>query len=300
MLRRMTSDANASEQDAERIGPTAHYTAYVWHRLGMPYAEHFATRQGAALYWGFFALGEWMTRLSPQVPSMREYLEYRHRLMEAVVDSLAPGCVVELGAGLTRRAVTWAADRGVPGIEFDLPGMASIKRRRVSELPPVVRAAMGSRHEVHDADVLDLGFAHTLAERVQGHGRPVVVAEGLLSYFDEGPRCEVLAAVAAGLRQAGGGTLVADLHTKVAQRKVGGSIRALRGAIRVLTRRRRALDPFANLDSLGQALRQAGFDGYEEVRPESHYDTQPRLARLRSPVHVIVAHVGDGGVTTLS
>ncbi|MEM7156474.1 MAG: class I SAM-dependent methyltransferase [Myxococcota bacterium] len=296
----MTSDASLSEQDAERIGPTAHYTAYVWHRLGLPHAEHFSTRQGAVLYWGFFALGEWMTRLSPRVPSMREYLEYRHRLMEAVVDSLEPGCVVELGAGLTRRAVTWAADRGVPGIEFDLPSMASIKRRRIAQLPASMRTSMGSRHEVHDADVLDPAFSSELAARIRGNDRPVVVAEGLLSYFDPGPRCEVLASVAAGLREAGGGMLVADLHTKVAQQRVGGPVKALRGAIRVLTRRRRALDPFADLDALGRALREAGFDGYEEVRPESHYGTQPRLARLRSPVHIIVAHVGSSAEPTLS
>lgn len=115
-------------QQAERIGPTAHYTAYVWRRLGLPHAEHLATRQGAVLYWGFFALGEWATRLSPSVPSMREFLEYRHRLIDAVVDEWRPGCVVELGAGLTPRAVRWAADRGVPGIELDLPAMARAKQ----------------------------------------------------------------------------------------------------------------------------------------------------------------------------
>ena len=42
-----------------RIGPTAHYTGYVWQRLGMPHAELFSTKTGAVLYLGFFALGEW-------------------------------------------------------------------------------------------------------------------------------------------------------------------------------------------------------------------------------------------------
>src|SRR5512134_2286550 len=130
--------------DAERIGPTAHYTAYVWHRAGLPHAEHFATRQGAVLYWGFFALGEWATRLSPRVPSMRQYLEYRHRLIDAVVARQQPGCVLELGAGLTRRAVTWAADRGVPAIELDLPAMAAVKRERLRQAPAALRERLRS------------------------------------------------------------------------------------------------------------------------------------------------------------
>ena len=70
----------------ERIGPTAHYTAYVWHRLRLPYARHFKTRTGRVLYWGFFALGEWTTRVLPELPSMKGYLAYRHRLIEAGVD----------------------------------------------------------------------------------------------------------------------------------------------------------------------------------------------------------------------
>lgn len=277
--------------DAERIGPTAHYTAYVWRRAGLPHAEHFSTRQGAVLYWGFFALGEWATRLSPAVPSMREYLEYRHRLIDAVVTNLRPGCVVELGAGLTRRAVTWAADHGVPSLELDLPGMAEIKRRRLARAPASLQQRLAEHHAVHDVDVLDPGFPQQLATLLQGHARPVVIAEGLLSYFDLGPRCRVLVGVAEALRQAGGGHLVCDLHTAAAQAEVGWATHALRAAIRGLTRRRRALDPFADRPALHEAFAAAGFDACEEERPEDHVHAEPRLARLRSPAHVIVARV---------
>lgn len=280
--------------DHERIGPTAHYTAYVWHRLGLPYAKHFATRQGAVLYWGFFALGEWTTRVLPAVPSMREYLEYRHRLIDAAVQRLRPGCVVELGAGLTRRALTWALDHQVAAREVDLPAMAQRKRDELAALPHALSLRLAGVHEIHDGDVTAPEFGTRLAAMIGEHGehgRPVVVAEGLLSYFDPQPRRAVLHEIADGLRQAGGGVLICDLHTAAAQAEVGAATHVLRATIGLLTRRKRALDPFADWDALRGAFEQAGFDTCDEVRPADYVDMQPRLARLHSPAHVIIACV---------
>jgi len=276
----------------ERIGPTAHYTAYVWYRAGLPHAEHFVTREGAVLYWGFFALGEWLTRVSPAVPSMREYLEVRHRLIDAVVEERRPGCVVELGAGLTRRAVTWAADRGVPSVEVDLPHMVEAKRRGLARAPAELRARLRGRHTVTAVDVLGPRFGPRLAELIAGRPRPVVIAEGLLSYFDASERAGVLAAVARALREAGGGTLVCNLHTATEQARVGRAARVLRLAIRGLTGHRRALDPFADAAELRRAFARAGFDGVHEASPQAYVHRQPRLARLRSAGLVVVAEVG--------
>ncbi|MFK7991610.1 MAG: hypothetical protein AB8I08_36675, partial [Sandaracinaceae bacterium] len=66
----------------DKIAPTAHYTAYVWHRLGLPHARWFATPKGAAMFWAFRALGEGLGTLHPRVPSMTQYLEMRHRAIE--------------------------------------------------------------------------------------------------------------------------------------------------------------------------------------------------------------------------
>ena len=92
----------------EQIGPTAHYTAYAWHRLGLPYAQYFVTPTGAALYWGFRMTGEWAMDLSPRVPNMLEYLGYRHLMIESALKRIEPDTVVEIGAGLSRRGTTWA------------------------------------------------------------------------------------------------------------------------------------------------------------------------------------------------
>ncbi len=280
----------ATDDDA-RLGPTAHYTAYVWRRAGLRYAEHFSTWQGAVLYWGFFALGEWATRLSPSVPSMREYLEYRHRMIDSVVFGLRPGFLVELGAGLTRRAVTWAVDHEVPCLELDLPAMARLKQQRLAEVPEPLRRPLESRHAVHEIDALAPEFSERLAAWLRGRDRPVVVAEGLLNYFDEASRRQILASIATALRTAGGGVLVCEVHTKAAQARVGRAMQVLRAVQRGLTRRRHASDAFADLDGVHEAFLAAGFDACRQEHAADHADTEPRLARLRSPVHVMVARV---------
>lgn len=275
--------------DAERIGPTAHYTGYVWRRLKLPHADLFSTRTGAVLYWGFFALGEWTTRLVPGVPSMRQYLEYRHRLIDAVVDELQPHPIVEIGAGLTRRAVTWAADRDTVAIEFDLPAMAQLKRDALARAPGPVREALGDRHRILDADLLDPAFVDAFADAVGQGGRPVVIAEGVLSYFDPAGRARLLTHVAEGLGRVGGGTFVCDCHTAQAQAEVGVAAKVLRTAIRGVTRRRRALDPFADRWALHRGFAEAGFSDSEVVEPAAYEAREPRLRGLHSPAHVVVA-----------
>lgn len=274
----------------ERIGPTAHYTAYVWHRLRLPYAEHFKTRTGRILYWGFFALGEWTTRVVPDLPSMKSYLAYRHRLIEAVVEEEAPDRLVEVGAGLSRRAVTWAADRGVSTFELDLPAMAGAKRRLLSRVPQL-QERMGGRHTIEEVDVTSPDFAMRLAAMLDGASRPVVVAEGLLSYLAPPLRARMLAGVAQGLRAAGGGLLVCDAQTAAAQAEVGRAAAVLRTAIRILTRRGRALSGFADAADLEASLQDAGFDEVAIVQATDHVARDPQLAGLHSPASVVAARV---------
>ncbi|MFO0635640.1 MAG: class I SAM-dependent methyltransferase [Nannocystaceae bacterium] len=281
----------AAAHDAERIGPTAHYTAYVWHRLGLPYARHLATRQGAVLYWGFFALGEWTTRVVPGVPTMRGYLAYRHLLIDALVESLGPDRLVELGAGLTPRTLQWALDRGVAAVDIDLAPMIAVKRAALERLPSPLRDRAAATLTLVAADVLAPDFERTLAEQLADARTPVVVAEGLASYFDLPARVQLFATVAAALRRRGGGHFVVDLHTADAQAHVGGATTVLRQAIRMLTRRRHALDPFPDQAALRAALLQAGFADARRLQPQDWVARAPALARLRSPAHVVHAWV---------
>ncbi len=273
----------------ERIGPTAHYTAYVWRAAGFERAELFSTWQGAALYWGFFAAGEWATRLSPSTPSMRVYLEYRHRLIDAVVAEHRPDVVVELGAGLTRRAVAWALDEHVRGLEYDLPEMAARKRKALASAPAEVRSALAGQHQVEAANVVEPAFAKTLLDALRDAQRPVVVAEGLLSYLAPSEREQLYMSVAGALGP--GGLFVCDLHTQAGQVSVGIAASILRTAIRTLTRRRNALDPYADESDVRGVMEDAGLSCVSFVDPAEHYAAQPKLRRLHSPTHVVTAGV---------
>ncbi|MGH1339946.1 MAG: class I SAM-dependent methyltransferase [Nannocystales bacterium] len=271
----------------DRIGPTAHYTAYVWRVAGFERAELFSTWQGAALYWGFFAAGEWTSRLSASTPSMRVYLEYRHRLIDAVVKQHRPDVVVELGSGLTRRAVSWVLDDGIRGLEFDLPDMAARKRAAVSSAPAQVRRALEGRHRVEAANVVEPGFAKTLLDALHDAKRPVVVAEGLLSYLAGHERAQLYASVAGALGP--DGLFVSDLHTRAGQASVGTAASVLRTAIRAVTRRRNALDPYEDEADVRRVMESAGLARVSFVDPREHYAAQPQLRRLHSPTHVVTA-----------
>jgi O-methyltransferase involved in polyketide biosynthesis len=287
----MTADDRAARHDTPRIGPTAHYTAYVWHRLGLPYADHLATRTGAILYWGFFALGEWTTRVLPGAPTMQDYLAYRHLLIDALVDDLDPDCLVELGAGLTPRTLHWSLDRGIATVDIDLPEMIEVKRAALRRLPRSLGETLGRSHRLLALDVLAPRFADELVDVIAGASRPVVVAEGLVSYFDPPARQAAFAAVAEALSRAGGGAFVVDLHTATSQAQMRGAITVLRSAIRGLTRRKRALDPFADTAAYERALAEAGFGGCRELSASDWIRARPQLATLRSPAHIVHAWV---------
>lgn len=274
----------SNERDA-RIAPTAHYTAYVWHRLGLPHAELFATDEGRRLFWSFRLAGEWVAAVAPRIPSMMQYLELRHRSIELALDELAPDGVVEIGAGLSRRGLTWAADRGVPYLEVDLPHMVEAKAARLLRASEAVRRRSAGRLTQASFDVLDAGFSDFLAEHLAGKERPVVVAEGLLGYFPMHERLAVASAVAAALEKVGGGDFVCDLRAKEGGPQVAAAARVLKLGIRLATKGRGTREDFQSVGAVRGYFADAGFRDAQPV------DTSalPHLAHLRSPGRVWVA-----------
>lgn len=265
-----------------RIAPTAHYTAYVWHRIGLPYAELFATPTGRRLFWTFRLAGEWLAAAAPSVPSMAQYLELRHRAIDHALDQFGPDRVVELGAGLSRRGLTWALDRGVVYTEVDLPHMIAEKRRALARAPELEARAKGKlRHEA--VDVLSEEFSPWLARELAGAERPAVVAEGLLGYFALPERRRIVAAVAGALASAGGGEFLCDLRSGEGGRAVAAAAGMLRGAIWIATRGRGAREDFASPEAVQRFLIDAGFSTAESIPAER---ACPELARLRSPARV--------------
>lgn len=244
-------------RDLEKIGATAHYTAHVWRRLGLPYSRLFATTRGAALFFTFRLAGEWIAAVTPGVPSMPQYLAQRHLAIEHALEQLRPDLVIELGAGLSRRGITWAVDRGVRYIEVDFPYMVEAKRALI---PPDLRARAGDRlrHESHD--ILAPEFADTLRRLLGSAERPAVIAEGVMGYFHPPQREQLARHLAASMRN---GMFLCDLRTKSGGRALG--VRFLRAAIKIATAGRGASEDFEGEAEIRAWFRAAGFRDAEPI-----------------------------------
>ncbi len=278
--------------DYAKIGPTALVTAYAWHKLAMPYGQLFTTREGAAMFWAFHGSVGWTSRFFP-VPSLLEYLEFRHRMMEAQLERMSPDRVIELGAGLSRRGITWALEREVPYVEIDLPHMTAAKRAMLAKAPGRVQGALhAGLLQLVSTDILAPGFADELARLLEGAKRPLIVSEGMLSYFSH-PDCEkLLRNLVAGLRASGsGGHYLTDLERADRERKFGLAGTVFRQAIKLATKGQGPNKPFRDLEHVDRFFAQAGFDAGEELRPKALADLEPRLHTLRSPTTIWLARV---------
>lgn len=263
------------------IAPTAHYTAYAWYRLGFPYGFAFVTPEGRRAFWGVRIAGEWVPAVVPQLPSMLDYLELRHALLEDAVERAQPDVLVELAAGLSRRGITWARERGVRVVEVDLPPMVARKRTQLA-----LHGIESEGLTLVARDLLAPELDAFLADTLRGAERPVIVAEGFLGYLAEAERSLVVAAVAEGLRRVGGGVFLCDLRMKRS-----GTARALSSAIRLgilaVTRGHSAKPDFASQDAAEGFLRAGGFDEVEVLGP----DRIPRLAHIETPNRVFACRV---------
>ena len=283
--------ASASAQGYDKIGPTAHVTAYAWYQLGLPYSHLFATREGAAMYWSFRALTEAAVR-SFGLPNLLDYLEFRHRMLGVQLERLAPDRVVELGAGLSHRGLSWALDRGVSYVEIDLPHMSAAKRARIEAAPAhISRALREGTLELRTSDILSPSFALELRALVAGAKRPVVVSEGMLDYFSLEDRERLATNLAKGLLDTGGHYLT-DTQRGDRERRVAKAAKVFRAAIKLATWGQGPARPFTNLDHIQRMFALAGFDEGRELAPKQLAADEPRLYRLRSPTTIWLARVG--------
>lgn len=274
-----------SERDDDRIAPTAHYTAYVWKHIGMPYADLFATQRGALMFWGFRLAGEGLASLLPGVPTMAQYLALRHRLIEGALEDARPDLVIELGAGLSRRGTTWAADHKVRYIEVDLPDQSRVKEKLLAERGgPALRARLGGRLAIEGADVLASDFGDKLARWLSGAERPVVVAEGLLGYFAMEDRRRLARTLARALAGRGG-AFVFEARVDSGDRALGAAVGLLKGGIRLVTRGRGTREDFASVEQARSLFEEEGFASIEELPPSR----VPELAHVRTPAHLWLA-----------
>jgi O-methyltransferase involved in polyketide biosynthesis len=199
----------------QRIGPTAHYTSYVWFRHGLSH-EGLATPLGRRLYWSLWPVMSAYRRLQRRA-DLEATLLARHRVIDHLLDravaSGAVGQVIEVAAGLSPRGFTFAeryADRDLLYVEGDLGSMARAKRERLA------RAGLGgSNHLVVELDALIDDGPTSLAAVARSHLRPdrplALITEGLTGYLPRSDLEAMWQRFARCLAGFGGGVYLADL-----------------------------------------------------------------------------------------
>jgi len=251
----------------ERIGPTAHYTGYVWARNGLSHPE-LATREGRLLFdslqpvmLGSRAIGG---------ATLEAYLLARHRaidaLLERAVDAGEVSQVIEVAAGLSPRG--WRLTRRYGGrlvyVEADLPGMAARKREALERM-----GSLSERHRVRELDALrdDQGpgtLAAVAAELDSDQGL-AIVTEGLLGYLPTEAVDGIWGRLAHTLNGFAAGRYISDLHLAGVTTP---QVRAFRLALSAFVRGRVYVH-FSDAGEAERALLAAGF-ATAEVRPAVH------------------------------
>jgi O-methyltransferase involved in polyketide biosynthesis len=248
----------------DRIGPTAHYTGYVWARNGLSHRE-LATTEGRILF----------DSLQPAMlasralggPTLEEYLLARHRaidaLLERAIERDRVGQVIEVAAGLSPRGWRFAKRYGeqLTYVEADLPEMAERKRAALERM-----GSLSERHRVREVDALrdDDGpgsLAAVLADLDTRAGL-AIITEGLLGYLPPDAVAGMWRRFAAGLGRFSKGRYISDVH-------MGGAVTPPVRVFRVLLSgfvRGRVYLHFGDRDEAVAALGEAGF-GQADVRP---------------------------------
>lgn len=248
----------------DRIGPTAHYTGYVWARNGLSHPE-LSTTEGRIM---FDALQPVMfASRGLGSATLESYLLARHRAIDArlerAIDAGEVSQVIEVAAGLSPRGWRFAERYGeqLVYVEADLPDMASRKRGALERM-----GSLTDHHRVAAVDALrdDDGpgsLTAVIAELDRGEGL-AIITEGLLGYLSTDAVEGLWGRFASSLGEFRHGRYISDLH-------LGGAITPQVKAFRLLLSgfvRGRVYLHFSDGAEAEAALRTAGFAS-AEVRP---------------------------------
>ncbi len=249
---------------SDRIGPTAHYTGYVWARNGLSHPE-LETIEGRIL---FNSLQPAMiaSRLAGG-PTLEAYLLARHRAIDALLDSAIErgevSQVVEVACGLSPRGWRFARRYGqkIVYVEADLPEMAARKRRALERM-----GSLSEHHRVREVDALRAddgpGTLAAIAAELDPDRGLAIITEGLLGYISTDAVDGIWRRFARTLSRFPVGRYISDLH-------LGGSVTPQVRVFRLLLSafvRGPVYLHFSDARQAEAALTTAGFAS-AEVRP---------------------------------
>jgi O-methyltransferase involved in polyketide biosynthesis len=248
------------------IGPTAHYTGYVWSRHGLSHPE-LTTAEGRALY--LAAAGPQLPLRLLGAPTIEDFLLARHTVIDALLEEAIAagrvGQVLEVACGMSPRG--WRFTERHPDlvyVEADLPAMAARKRAALA------RIGRPERHRVADLDALapdgPLSLAAVAAALDPDRGL-AIITEGLLSYLPRDAVLDLWSAFAAAIGRFPDGEYLSDLHVGADGPSLLG--RAFAAALGAFVRTPVAVH-FADAQEARGALLGAGFAAATVTRASDH------------------------------
>ncbi len=240
-----------------RIGPTAHYTGYVWARNGLSHPE-LTTAEGRVL---FEALQPMMiVSRAAGGATLEAYLLARHRAIDALLEHAIERSevtqVIEVACGLSPRGWRFAKRYGdcLDYVEADLPEMAARKRAALERM-----GSLGDHHRVREIDARrdddGPGSLAAIAAELDPSRGLAIITEGLLGYLSTDAVAGLWRRFARTLDGFGGGRYISDLH-------LGGAVTPQVRAFRVLLSafvRGRVYLHFTDAREAEEALVAAGF-----------------------------------------
>lgn len=193
----------------QRIGIPAYFTSHAWVEAGFSHAHLFDTRRGRLMFKALEPLFRLLGFLGPAVRLHNEYLFVRHYAHEARLRQIRPSCIVEIGAGLSPRGISFASgDPDLRYIEVDLPNMVAAKRRTLSSLQTPPNYFLGS------ADLLADDFIGALPAMPRPGDRVAVVTEGVTDYFNMSEKLTAFRNIRSLLLAHGGGRYLLDVYAR--------------------------------------------------------------------------------------
>lgn len=239
-----------------RIAPTAHFTAQAWVRDHFPNAEYFDTATGRVLYSGTRLAFAVAGPLAP--PPLRyhhQYLYIRHRVFEERLRELAPDYVLEIGAGLSPRGLTFSQnDAELTYVEVDLPHMVAAKRERLA------RVALPSNYHLTSVDLLADDFPARVPVQPKPGDRIVVITEGVVDYLDMEEKQVAFRNIARFLGEHGGGHYLLELHPRELYAEWARGARFFLSLLGLLVGRSFRDRLFERLSDGVSMMRECGFD----------------------------------------
>lgn len=209
-------------RNSEKVSPTAYATGYLWYRHGLSHPA-MATPQGKRLDRPFKLL---MKALGGG--TFETLMLARHKgidgLLSRAIDAGKISQVIEIAAGLSGRGIRMMQRYGdrLTYIETDLPHMAALKRRLLTEA-----GLISTRHQVVEINALVDEGSHSLAEvarTLDPKKGTAIITEGLMNYLDKESAKGVWRRIAQTLRRFPNGLYLADVYFTRQNRGVGALV----------------------------------------------------------------------------